>query len=74
MNHLIRNGHSNVRIAWRKNDSALKMATMYNGIPDALTGTSVYENIRISSKVSDSAITILLLLTDLLVGGTAAWV
>ncbi|KAF4531953.1 hypothetical protein B566_EDAN006645 [Ephemera danica] len=50
MDHLIREGHANVRIALRKNDSSLKMASMYHGTPDPLLGTTLYENIRTSSR------------------------
>jgi hypothetical protein len=52
IDHIIREGHVNVRIALRRNDSSIKMTTMYNGVPDPLTGTSMYERIRSDSKVS----------------------
>lgn len=51
MDHLIREAHVNVRIAFRKNDSSIKMATMYHGVPDPLTGSTLYENVRTNAKV-----------------------
>ncbi|XP_065342556.1 AP-4 complex accessory subunit Tepsin-like [Cloeon dipterum] len=50
LEHLVYNGHVNVRAALRKNDSAVKAAVMCSGMADPLTGTVVLESIRKMAK------------------------
>ncbi|XP_059477407.1 AP-4 complex accessory subunit tepsin-like [Neocloeon triangulifer] len=50
LDHLILNGHVNLRAAMRKNDSAIKSAMKCSGVPDPLTGMVVYEQIRKMAK------------------------
>ncbi|XP_069691295.1 AP-4 complex accessory subunit Tepsin-like isoform X2 [Periplaneta americana] len=50
MLHLISNGHISFRQYLRRNDSSIKLATMYNGPPDPLLGVTPYENVRRSAQ------------------------
>nr|CAD7419951.1 unnamed protein product [Timema poppensis] len=51
MHHLIQNGHPSFTEQLRKSDGSLKIATMYNGLPDPLLGSSPYEAVRKKAQV-----------------------
>ncbi|KAJ4443213.1 hypothetical protein ANN_04881 [Periplaneta americana] len=55
MLHLISNGHISFRQYLRRNDSSIKLATMYNGPPDPLLGVTPYENVRRSAQINASS-------------------